>query len=41
MNGENPCAIESAFTNSLQFRKSGINIFGAVVLPAPFGHAII
>ena len=41
LNGDNPFAISSAFTNSLQFNKSGRMFMEAVVFPAPLGPAII
>jgi len=41
LNGESPLAISSALTNSSQSSISGRIVNEAVVLPAPFGPAII
>ena len=40
-NINNPLAISSALTNSLQFNKSGKTEYEAVVLPAPLHPAIM
>ncbi|MBK7806429.1 MAG: hypothetical protein IPJ51_09035 [Saprospiraceae bacterium] len=40
-NGDNPLAISSALTNSLQFIISGSSVYDNVVFPAPLHPAII
>ena len=41
LNGESPCAISSALTNSLHCRILGRTLYEAVVFPAPLGPLMI